>query len=484
MEKKAITMLPVSNLMHHPKNPRQNIGDVTELAASIKEKGILQNLTVIIAGTEEVGYNGANKCGIEPFLEEPEKHNYYVLIGNRRLEGAKAAGLEEVPCTIEGPMSLSEQVGIMMQENMQREDLTIPEEAFGFQMMLDLGDTVKSISEKTGFSETKIRHRVKIAELDKETLQKKLDDENMQLSLKDLIELEKVDDPEEKNKILKEAKTSNELAWRVKSYITEKEKRENLEKAKGILESSGIPHLEVLDTWCPSGYEVIERMNPQDLVKEHEDGEELRDDIEGYGIYPYGNTIILAKESGEEGEEEPEEEDPIKARRYELKKQLNGIARECIVDMRKFAAGVLRQEIKPEVEPEIRTLWDIAMDDQYMNFSDMRDSMEEAGVFSELEDEAKDDDDYENLVRLFLKSYPITLQLMAGLLDDYVDENADIVRTWEERSRNSRMIKGADLMYRVLQLYGYGYKDPETRDVISGKGALWDEYDSLMEEKG
>lgn len=28
MEKKAITMLPVSNLMHHPKNPRQNIGDV------------------------------------------------------------------------------------------------------------------------------------------------------------------------------------------------------------------------------------------------------------------------------------------------------------------------------------------------------------------------------------------------------------------------------------------------------------------------
>lgn len=481
MEKKAITMLPVSNLMHHPKNPRQDIGDVTELAASIKEKGILQNLTVIIAGTEEMEYNGANRCGIEPFLEEPQKHKYFVIIGNRRLEGAKAAGLEEVPCTIEGPMSLADQVGIMMQENMQREDLTIPEEAFGFQMMLDLGDTVKSISEKTGFSETKIRHRVKIAELDKETLQKKLDDENMQLSLKDLIELEKVDDPEEKNKILKEAKTSNELAWRVKSYVTEKEKRENLEKAKGILENSGIPHLEALDTWYPSGYEVIERIDPKEIVRKDEEGEELWDDADGYGIYPYGNTFIIAKES----EEEPEEkEDPVKTRKDELTRQLNSIASECIADMRKFAASVIRQEIKPEAEPDIRTLWDIAMDDECMSFGDMRDGMEEAGAFSELKDEAKDDDDYENLVRLFLKSYPITLQLTAGPFYECAYGNTDIVRSWGERGRNTTMIEKAERMYRILQLYGYGYKDPETRDVISGRGALWDEYDSLMEEKG
>lgn len=54
----------------------------------------------------------------------------------------------------------------MLLENMQRSDLTVYEQAQGFQMMLDLGESISDISEKTGFSETTVRRRVKLLELD------------------------------------------------------------------------------------------------------------------------------------------------------------------------------------------------------------------------------------------------------------------------------------------------------------------------------
>lgn len=142
-----IVMIETQRLQHHPDNPRKDLGDVTELADSIKKNGIMQNLTVIpIECTEYDPEKQLRANKISP------SSNFYVLIGNRRLEACLQAGLEEVPCRIVSNISKKEQVGIMLEENMQRSDLTIIEQAEGFQMMLDLGETVDSISEKTGFS--------------------------------------------------------------------------------------------------------------------------------------------------------------------------------------------------------------------------------------------------------------------------------------------------------------------------------------------
>ena len=44
----TITMIPINQLHHHPQNPRLDLGDLTELTASIKANGILQNLTVVL----------------------------------------------------------------------------------------------------------------------------------------------------------------------------------------------------------------------------------------------------------------------------------------------------------------------------------------------------------------------------------------------------------------------------------------------------
>ena len=189
---KRSVMIPVDQLQPHPDNPRKDVGDVTELTDSIKANGIFQNLTVL-RSTNEDG-----------------KHT--VIIGHRRLAAAKLAGLKEVPCMVV-EMDEKEQISTMLLENMQRNDLTIYEQAQGFQMMLDLGETKSEIAEKTGFSETTVRHRLKLLELDPEEFRKA---EERQPKLTDYIELEKITDPELKNKALKAIGTSN-FSWTMES---------------------------------------------------------------------------------------------------------------------------------------------------------------------------------------------------------------------------------------------------------------------------
>ena len=51
-----IEMIPMEQLQHHPENPRLDLGDLTELADSIKKNGIMQNLTVVPSETEKDRY--------------------------------------------------------------------------------------------------------------------------------------------------------------------------------------------------------------------------------------------------------------------------------------------------------------------------------------------------------------------------------------------------------------------------------------------
>lgn len=175
-----IVMTDAKKLRPHPLNPRKSLGDLTELTESIKQNGIMQNLTAV---------------------PDPDKDDgYMIIIGHRRFAAGKKAGLKEFPVSV---VCLDEpdQVKIMLCENIQRSDLTAIEQAEGFQMMIDFGISVDELSEQTGFAPSTIYHRLNIAKLDKDTLKKKMD----QLTLTDLIELEKIEDVDARNEILKNA---------------------------------------------------------------------------------------------------------------------------------------------------------------------------------------------------------------------------------------------------------------------------------------
>lgn len=217
----AVVNMPVECLIPHPQNPRKDLGNLEELTASIKENGIYQNLTVIPVNEAVPG-------------EEPK---YMVVIGHRRLEAAKRAGLQEVPCAIVRGLTETQQLQIMLLENMQRSDLTIYEQAQGFQQLLDFGMDIEDISQQSGFSKRTIRRRLEIAKLDQNKLNKI--SSTRQLSLKEFDELAKIKNMEARNEVMEKIGT-NDFALAVKRAIDKEKLADNMPVFLADMERLGI----------------------------------------------------------------------------------------------------------------------------------------------------------------------------------------------------------------------------------------------------
>ena len=110
--------IPIEFLRPNPRNPRRNFGDASldELAASIKEKGIIQPLLA------------------RPVPGAPD--GYEIIAGERRWRAAQRAGLHEVPIiSIDADDRQALELAII--ENVQRADLDPLEEAAGYERLGD-----------------------------------------------------------------------------------------------------------------------------------------------------------------------------------------------------------------------------------------------------------------------------------------------------------------------------------------------------------
>ena len=250
--------IDVDKLFPHPDNPRRDLGDLSELVESVRERGILQNLTVVR----------------HPFADKEE---YTVVIGHRRLEAAKRAGLATVPCRVTY-MSEREMIATMLLENMQRSDLTPLEEAEGMQMMMDLGETVNTISKKTGLSESTVRRRTRLTKLDREKL--KAASAERQITFTDLDKLFEIEDEEKRNKVLESIGTRNfdqQLGAAKEEERVERARR----RATAIFESLGIKKIAAERKW--QDYDHVDYVDGAD---ENLEGE-LREYQKEYGELYY-----------------------------------------------------------------------------------------------------------------------------------------------------------------------------------------------------
>lgn len=196
MKETSIKQIPLENLYHNPNNPRQEIGDVTELAESIRVMGILQNMSV-------VPFDPKIHVGLQ--VTDPA-NAYVVLIGNRRLEGAKLAGIATAPCIVLD-LDAGNQMGVMLVENLQRQNLTPFEEAIGFrQLTFDLGKSVEEVAKMTGFSVSTVRNRIKLTELDPSKL---AEADKRGGTLTDYMALSKIKDLDVRNEVLGSIGTRN-----------------------------------------------------------------------------------------------------------------------------------------------------------------------------------------------------------------------------------------------------------------------------------
>ncbi|MGV8840873.1 MAG: ParB/RepB/Spo0J family partition protein [Bauldia sp.] len=109
--------VPLEHLSPNPRNPRKTFdaGELDQLAASVKDKGIVQPILV------------------RPAPGAPNR--FEIIAGERRWRAAQKAGLHEVPVTVQDATD-KEALELAIVENVQRADLNAIEEANGYQQLI------------------------------------------------------------------------------------------------------------------------------------------------------------------------------------------------------------------------------------------------------------------------------------------------------------------------------------------------------------
>jgi len=144
-DSRGLKTLPIELVHPNPNNPRHHFDaeELGELAASIREKGLLQPLVV------------RHRAGGE----------YEIVAGERRWRAAQSAGIHEVPAIIR-TLSDGEALEIALIENIQRADLNPLEEARGYaQLMSEFAYTQQQLADSIGKSRSHIANTLRLLNL-------------------------------------------------------------------------------------------------------------------------------------------------------------------------------------------------------------------------------------------------------------------------------------------------------------------------------
>lgn len=140
-------MAPLSAIEPNPDQPRKSMGDLDELVASIRDKGVLEPLLVRRPDDTE------------------DAPTFRIVSGERRYRAAQEAGLFEVP-VIEMEVTEEEALEIALIENLQRKDLTPFEEAEGYRALADRhGYTHEEIAGAVGKSRTVVTEALALLQM-------------------------------------------------------------------------------------------------------------------------------------------------------------------------------------------------------------------------------------------------------------------------------------------------------------------------------
>ena len=135
-------MVPIDQIDPNPNQPRQMMGDLTELMASISEKGI-----------------------IEPLVVRQRGERFQIAAGERRYQAAVQVGLMELPVVIRD-VDDREMLEIALVENLQRKDLTPFEEAEALQALVQrYGHTHEDLARRLGKSRTAITESLSLTKM-------------------------------------------------------------------------------------------------------------------------------------------------------------------------------------------------------------------------------------------------------------------------------------------------------------------------------
>jgi len=450
-----LKQIGLNEIHPHPQNPRRDLGDVSELTESIKKNGIMQNLTVIPGHWDESGKH--------------HEEGYTLLIGHRRYKASMAAGIDSVPCRIITGMDEREQLSTMLEENMQRADLTVWEQAQGFQMMLDLGESEDDLAEKTGFSKQTIKHRLQIAKLDSNLLKKKENDKSFQLTLTDLYELEKIEDINRRNEVLKNCYSSRDLAFRAKQAAFQ-EKRDNLYKifeekckALGIKEAKA----QVKNERWGDKWEEVFSVNLETAKKIELTKKVLNDDIEKLTyIRWYGDSSAAIIKLKQKEKKKKTASELLKEKEDQDRKEINSRLKDLMKKKDIFIKEIIEKKIEAikETHEDIEDVYNaiILLETWVSNFS-LREYLIGKETYKMTDEEkAVADKQIEQLT---------LMEKMLIPLGKGMNEKSGRVIDWQgyfSKENGDKLMK----CFEVLSKWGWSLSDEET-SLLNGKCELY-----------
>jgi ParB family transcriptional regulator, chromosome partitioning protein len=137
--------IPIELIRPNPDQPRREFDDLSDLVASIREKGVL-----------------------EPLIVRRFEDGYQIVAGERRWRACKEVGLSVIPC-IEKNVDDREMLEIALIENLQRKDLTPFEEADGLQALADkFHYTHAQIAQVIGKSRSSVTETLALTQIPKD----------------------------------------------------------------------------------------------------------------------------------------------------------------------------------------------------------------------------------------------------------------------------------------------------------------------------
>lgn len=146
-ERVVIKQIPLTQIGANPDQPRKTFKDaeLNDLAASIKEKGVLQPILLrAVSG---------------------RSYNYEIVAGERRFRASKLAGLTEIPAVVK-KLDDNNAMEIALIENVQRENLDPIEEAAAYKNLIDkCSYDMADVSRLIGKSESYIRNAMRLIDL-------------------------------------------------------------------------------------------------------------------------------------------------------------------------------------------------------------------------------------------------------------------------------------------------------------------------------
>lgn len=166
-----------------PNQPRKHQGDLNELAASIREHGVINPIIV------EVGSTG----------------RYRVIAGERRYAACRQLGLQTVPCIVRTVLEQS-RLTLQLVENIQRKDLHPVEEARAFKRLIDeFNLTQRDLASRLGKSLATINQTLRLLDMNSQLLADVQTSEQANKSV--LLEIAKEADPARQLELWQQAKT-------------------------------------------------------------------------------------------------------------------------------------------------------------------------------------------------------------------------------------------------------------------------------------